>query len=117
MITGEIKNRIDAIWDTYWVGGITNPMSVLEQMTYLFFMKMIDDAQQKKEALRTRRDKSFLVPVDEIRQDDYVLSINKYKEVEREKVEYESTEVIQGRIEALESEIAAAISEFRTKFM
>ena len=50
MITGEIKNRIDAIWDTYWVGGITNPMSVLEQMTYLFFMKMIDDAQLKKEA-------------------------------------------------------------------
>ena len=45
MITGEIKNRIDARWDTYWVGGITNPMSVLEQMTYLFFMKMIDDAQ------------------------------------------------------------------------
>ena len=50
MITGEIKTRIDAIWDTYWVGGITNPMSVLEQMTYLFFMKMIDDAQLKKEA-------------------------------------------------------------------
>ena len=50
MITGEIKNRIDSIWDTYWVGGITNPMSVLEQMTYLFFMKMIDDAQLKKEA-------------------------------------------------------------------
>ena len=50
MITGEIKNQIDAIWDTYWVGGITNPMSVLEQMTYLFFMKMIDDAQLKKEA-------------------------------------------------------------------
>ena len=50
MITGEIKNQIDAIWDTYWVGGVTNPMSVLEQMTYLFFMKMLDDAQQKKEA-------------------------------------------------------------------
>lgn len=50
MITGDIKNRIDSIWDTYWVGGITNPMSVLEQMTYLFFMKMLDDAQTKKEA-------------------------------------------------------------------
>ena len=50
MITGDIKNRIDSIWDTYWVGGITNPMSVLEQMTYLFFMKMLDDAQIKKEA-------------------------------------------------------------------
>ena len=69
------------------------------------------------EEQRTRKDKSFFVPVDEIRSNDYVLSINKYKEVEREKVEYDSTEVIQGRIEALESEIAAAIKEFRTKFM
>lgn len=69
------------------------------------------------EEQRTRKDKSFLVPVDEIRSNDYVLSINKYKEVEREKVEYDSTEVIQGRIEALESEISAAINEFRTKFM
>ena len=71
----------------------------------------------KAEEQRTRKDKSFLVPVDEIRSNDYVLSINKYKEVEREKVEYDSTEVIQGRIETLESEIAAAIKEFRTKFM
>jgi len=71
----------------------------------------------KAEESRTRKDKSFLVPIDEIRNNDYVLSINKYKEVEREKVEYDSTEIIQGRIEALESEIVAAINEFRTKFM
>lgn len=71
----------------------------------------------KAEESRTRKDKSFLVPIDEIRNNDYVLSINKYKEVEREKVEYDSTEVIQGRIEALESEIVVAINEFRTKFM
>ena len=50
MITGEIKNRIDQIWDTFWTGGITNSMTILEQMTYLFFMKMLDDAQVKKEA-------------------------------------------------------------------
>jgi len=50
MITGEIKNRIDSIWDTFWTGGITNSLTVLEQMTYLFFMKMLDDAQMKKEA-------------------------------------------------------------------
>ncbi len=50
MITGEIKNRIDSIWDTFWYGGITNSMTVLEQMTYLFFMKMLDDAQRTKEA-------------------------------------------------------------------
>ena len=50
MITGEIKNRIDSIWDTFWTGGITNSVTVLEQMTYLFFMKMLDDAQHTKEA-------------------------------------------------------------------
>ena len=50
MITGEIKNRIDSIWDTFWTGGITNSITILEQMTYLFFMKMLDDAQVKKEA-------------------------------------------------------------------
>lgn len=50
MITGEIKNRIDQIWDTFWTGGITNSITILEQMTYLFFMKMLDDAQRTKEA-------------------------------------------------------------------
>ncbi|MBR4845954.1 MAG: SAM-dependent DNA methyltransferase [Bacteroidaceae bacterium] len=50
MITGEIKNRIDSIWDAFWTGGITNSITILEQMTYLFFMKMLDDAQKTKEA-------------------------------------------------------------------
>ena len=50
MITGEIKNRIDQIWDTFWTGGITNSLTILEQMTYLFFMKMLDDAQTTREA-------------------------------------------------------------------
>ena len=50
MITGEIKTKIDNIWDAFWTGGITNSITVLEQMTYLFFMKMLDDSQCKKEA-------------------------------------------------------------------
>ncbi len=50
MITGEVKSRIDSIWDTFWTGGITNSITILEQMTYLFFMKMLDDAQRSKEA-------------------------------------------------------------------
>ena len=50
MITGEIKTQIDNIWDTFWTGGITNSITILEQMTYLFFMKMLDDAQLVKEA-------------------------------------------------------------------
>ncbi len=69
------------------------------------------------EESRTRKDKSFLVPVKEIQDNDYVLSMNKYKEVEREVVEYEKPDVILGRIDALESEISAALAEFRAKFL
>lgn len=50
MITGDIKNKIDQIWDTFFVAGITNPITVLEQMTYIFFMKMLDDKQLQEEA-------------------------------------------------------------------
>lgn len=49
MITGEIKNKIDQIWDTFFVAGITNPITVLEQMTYIFFMKLLDDKQLMEE--------------------------------------------------------------------
>ncbi len=49
MITGEIKNRIDSIWDTFFDIGINAPTSVVEQMTYLFFIKMLDDAQKTRE--------------------------------------------------------------------
>lgn len=65
------------------------------------------------EESRTRKDQSFFVPVDDIRANDYDLSINKYKEVEREKVEYEKPEVILARIESLEEEIRQAIVDFR----
>lgn len=50
MITGELKNKVDNIWDTLWAGGITSPITVLEQITYLMFMKLLDDNQRKKEA-------------------------------------------------------------------
>jgi type I restriction enzyme M protein len=65
----------------------------------------------KAEENRTRKDKSFLVPVEEIRNNDYDLSINKYKEVERVKVEYEKPTVILDRIKALEAEINSALSD------
>lgn len=47
----DFKPKIDQIWDTFWMGGITNSITVLEQMTYLFFMKMLDDSQRNKEFL------------------------------------------------------------------
>ena len=57
MITGQIKNQIDQIWNTFWESaGITNPMSVLEQMTYLFFMKLLDDAERQSEKISQELD-------------------------------------------------------------
>jgi len=49
MITGEIRNRVDKIWETFWTGGITNPLTVIEQFTYLLFIKGLDEAETTKE--------------------------------------------------------------------
>ncbi|MCF0107252.1 MAG: SAM-dependent DNA methyltransferase [Holdemanella sp.] len=49
MITGELKSKIDSIWDTIWTGGISSPITVLEQITYLMFMKLLDDTETRKE--------------------------------------------------------------------
>ena len=54
MITGEIKNKVDKIWEVFWTGGITNPLSVIEQITYLLFIRGLDD-------LETRREKESVV--------------------------------------------------------
>ena len=48
MLTGELKNKIDAIWEMFWTGGITNPLDVVEQMTYLMFIHDLDETDAKK---------------------------------------------------------------------
>lgn len=45
MITGELKSQIDKIWNDFWTGGISNPLTVIEQFTYLIFLKQLDDRQ------------------------------------------------------------------------
>ncbi|MBD0824427.1 type I restriction-modification system subunit M [Aestuariibaculum marinum] len=49
MITGELKSSIDKIWNDFWTGGISNPLTVIEQFTYLIFLKRLDDIQLTKE--------------------------------------------------------------------
>lgn len=49
MITGELKSKVDKIWETFWTGGITNPLEVIEQFTYLLFIKGLDDKEIVKE--------------------------------------------------------------------
>ncbi len=43
MLTGELRNKVDRLWDTFWSGGISNPLEVIEQITYLLFLKRLDD--------------------------------------------------------------------------
>lgn len=46
MITGELKNKIDGLWEIFWTGGLTNPLDVIEQMTYLMFIRDLDDVDK-----------------------------------------------------------------------
>ena len=48
MITGELKNRIDSLWEIFWTGGLTNPLDVIEQMTYLMFIHDLDDTDNTR---------------------------------------------------------------------
>ena len=50
MIAGELKRQVDKIWDTLWTAGITSPVTVMEQITYLLFMKLLDDNQLARES-------------------------------------------------------------------
>lgn len=51
MITGVIKNKIDKIWTDIWAGGITNPITVIEQLTYLMFIRSLDEKETENEAM------------------------------------------------------------------
>ena len=62
MITGELKNKIDSLWEIFWTGGLTNPLDVIEQMTYLMFMKDLDDMDN----LRARESAMLGLPYESI---------------------------------------------------
>ncbi|MFN9504325.1 MAG: N-6 DNA methylase [Rubrivivax sp.] len=49
MLTGELRSQVDAIWNAFWTGGISNPMEVIEQITYLLFIRRLDDAHTLEE--------------------------------------------------------------------
>jgi HsdM N-terminal domain len=54
MLTNEIRNQIDHIWNAFWSGGISNPLEVIEQITYLLFIKRLDELQTPEELKATR---------------------------------------------------------------
>src|SRR5690348_13784357 len=63
MITGELKSQIDRIWDAFWSGGIANPLEVMEQITYLLFIKRLDDLHTAQEKMANRLGRPMTRPV------------------------------------------------------
>lgn len=49
MLTGELRNRVDKVWEAFWTGGISNPLTVIEQITYLLFIKRLDELETREE--------------------------------------------------------------------
>ena len=79
MITGTIKTQIDNIWNAFWSGGISNPMEVIEQMTYLLFIKRLDELQTVKEKKANRTKQPVEDPIFNSRQQK--LRWSKFKEL------------------------------------
>jgi type I restriction enzyme M protein len=63
MITGEMKRKVDQIWDAFWAGGIANPLEVMEQITYLLFIRRLDDLQTARENKANRTGNSIEDPI------------------------------------------------------
>ena len=63
MVTGELKSRIDQVWNAFWSGGISNPLEVIEQITYLMFLRRLDGAQTAKERKANRTGRPVVDPI------------------------------------------------------
>ncbi|MGQ4599979.1 type I restriction-modification system subunit M N-terminal domain-containing protein [Nocardia sp. R6R-6] len=63
MITGELRSKIDQLWNAFWSGGISNPLEVIEQITYLMFLKRLDDLQTAKERKAHRSARAIENPI------------------------------------------------------
>lgn len=59
MLTGKIRNQIDQVWTMFWTGGVANPISVIEQISYLLFVRRLDELQRTAE----RRSQATGLPV------------------------------------------------------
>lgn len=63
MITGEIRSKVDKVWEAFWSGGVSNPLSVIEQITYLLFVKRLDDLHTTREQKANLTSKPIEAPI------------------------------------------------------
>ena len=63
MLTGEIRSQVNTIWDAFWSGGISNPLEVMEQITYLLFLRRLDELHTLEENKAMRLNRPIQQPV------------------------------------------------------
>jgi type I restriction enzyme M protein len=63
MITGELKSKIDKVWEAFWTGGLSNPITVIEQITFLLFIRRLDDIHTQREQKATFLKKKIENPI------------------------------------------------------
>jgi type I restriction enzyme M protein len=63
MITGDLRNKIDKLWEEFWTGGIANPVQVIEQITFLLFARMLDMTESRNEKLAAHTGQPLQNPI------------------------------------------------------
>jgi len=75
LLTGELRNQVDQLWNSFWSGGIANPIEVIEQITYLLFLKRLDEeqsaAENKARQLKQPLDRQIFPPGKDSRDTPY----------------------------------------------
>ena len=84
MLTGENKGKIDKIWNTFWSGGISDPLRVIEQISFLLFIKRLDDIHTAREKKANRLNKPIEDPIFGVGQDK--LRRSRFREFETEEM-------------------------------
>ena len=112
MVTGAIKNKVDKIWTDIWAGGITNPLTVIEQLTYLMFIRSLDEKELATEDFENMAGEKMehIFPASAAGQ-SMRWSRFKDKETEYVPVEYPSTTEILADLHELEMEITKGLAE------
>jgi type I restriction enzyme M protein len=82
MITGELKYQIDKVWEAFWTGGLSNPLTVIEQMTYLLFIRRLDEIQTQKEQKANLLKKKIEEPI--YNEEEYELRWSRFKNMDPE---------------------------------
>lgn len=82
MLTGAVRNQVDRVWDQFWQGGVSNPLSVIEQITYLLFARRLDELQTAKEAQANLLGTRIADPI--FTRDEQKLRWSRFKDMEAE---------------------------------